>query len=245
VESFVERHGLEKVGFLTTTFADHVLDPKEAQRRLHSLSAGVLNQRYRGWIRVFERQKSGRIHYHLLVALDVDIRTGCDFEAFAQGDYRTAPASLRREWKFWRDTAKLYRFGRTELLPIRTTVQAAARYIGKYIGKHMGARQQWDKGVRLVAYSRGSQSASTRFAWATEGREWRRGVDALARIEAARFRVDIETLKADGLSSVIGKRWGWDKRELVWLLASMSDERIAELVECWEGRASDRGSRAI
>jgi hypothetical protein len=245
VESFVERHGLEKVGFLTLTFADHVLDPKEGQRRFNSLASNVLNDRYRGWIRVFERQKSGRIHYHLLVALDVDVRTGCDFDEIAQGDYRTAPASLRREWAFWRSTAKRYRFGRTELLPIRTTVQAAARYVGKYIGKHMGARQEWDKGVRLVAYSRGSQSASTRFAWATEGREWRRGVDALARIEAARFRVDIETLKADGLSSVIGKRWGWDKRELVWLLASMSDERIAELVECWEGRGSDRGSHAI
>ncbi|MDE4694551.1 hypothetical protein, partial [Klebsiella pneumoniae] len=40
-----------------------------------------LASRYRAYIRVMEPMKSGRIHYHLLVALDSDIRTGFDFFA--------------------------------------------------------------------------------------------------------------------------------------------------------------------
>src|SRR5260370_23230730 len=38
VEAAVGRWGLERTGFLTLTFADHVLEPKEAQRRLNSLA---------------------------------------------------------------------------------------------------------------------------------------------------------------------------------------------------------------
>src|ERR1700730_11420120 len=42
VADAVERWGIENSGFLTLTFADHVLDPKEAQRRLNSLATHVL-----------------------------------------------------------------------------------------------------------------------------------------------------------------------------------------------------------
>src|SRR6202035_3537083 len=85
VQAMVERYGLERVGFLTLTFAQHILEPKEAQRRMHSLATHVLRDRYAAAIRVIERQKSGRIHYHLLVAMADDIRTGADFDAFAEG----------------------------------------------------------------------------------------------------------------------------------------------------------------
>ena len=37
IQALCERFGVEKVGFLTLTFADHVLDMREAQRRFHSL----------------------------------------------------------------------------------------------------------------------------------------------------------------------------------------------------------------
>lgn len=174
VQALCERHGIERVGFLTLTFADHVVRPREAQRRLHSLSSHVVRRRYGEAVRVFERQKSGRIHYHLLVAVGHDIRTGCDFDAFARGDYRSAPGALREEWAFWRATAPLYGFGRTELLPVKSTSQAIGKYVGKYIGKHLDHREGRDRGVRLVSYC-GSRVASTRFAWAEgRGREWRR-----------------------------------------------------------------------
>ena len=81
IEKMSKIHGLEKLGFLTLTFSDHVTDPKEAQRRYHSLNTGVLKKRYLDKVRAYERQKSGRIHYHLVVALSVDSRSGFDFEA--------------------------------------------------------------------------------------------------------------------------------------------------------------------
>ena len=178
VAGMCDRHGIEKIGFLTLTFRDHVVDPKEAQRRMHSLNAGVLKQRYGESIRVIERQKSGRIHYHLLVAVGTDIRTGVDFDAIARGDYRSAPETLRREWSFWRATAHRYRFGRTELLPVKSSSEAIGRYVGKYIAKHLDARQERDRRVRLVSYS-GTRVASTRFAWVSPGAtEWRRKLGA-------------------------------------------------------------------
>ena len=170
VKRFISRFGLEKVGFLTLTFADHVVDPKEAQRRWHSLASHVFNKRYqRRWIRVIERQKSGRIHYHVLVAVHDDIRTGVDFAAFANRDYRSAGPTLRGEWKFWRKTAPKYRFGRREIMPVRKTDEAVAKYIGKYIAKHLESRLRIDKGIRLVEYGRGCRIGTTKFQFNSPG----------------------------------------------------------------------------
>ena len=58
-----------------------------------------------------------------------------DFDAFANRDYKTANNHLRREWAYWRKTAKPYGFGRTELMPIKGSAEALGQYVGKYIGK--------------------------------------------------------------------------------------------------------------
>jgi hypothetical protein len=149
----VEKYGLDRIGFLTLTFALHILSYKQAQKYLHSLMTGVLKGRYVEYIIVMERMKSGRIHYHLLVVLAQDIRTGFDFDAVKRGDYRSANGILRSEWAFWRKTAPLYGFGRTELMPIKSSAEGIARYVGKYIAKHIGNRLPEDKGARLVRYA--------------------------------------------------------------------------------------------
>ena len=41
----IEKYGLERIGFLTLTFARHVVAYKEGQKALHSLMTGVLKQR--------------------------------------------------------------------------------------------------------------------------------------------------------------------------------------------------------
>lgn len=208
------KYGLSCLAFLTLTFADHVTDPKQAQSRLNSLLSHVIKQRYRDYLGVMERQKSGRIHYHLLVALDVDIRSGVDFAAFAQGNYASAPRALRDEWSFWRRTAKAYRFGRTELLPVRSNVQAMARYVGKYIAKHVDSRLPEDKGVRLVRYSRGARVGTTRFMFRSDGSaEWRRKVAVFAAILSERTGKEITCL-AD-ISAVAGKRWAYHHRDFI------------------------------
>ena len=165
----VMRYGLERIGFLTFTFARHVVCYKEAQKALHSLMTGVLKGRYLEYIIVMERMTSKRIHYHLLVAMAQDIRTGFDFVAVKRGNYASAGVYLRSEWKFWRETAPKYGFGRTELLPIKKTAEGIAKYVGKYIAKQVGQRLPEDKGARLVRYSKGTNRVGTRFAWVSSG----------------------------------------------------------------------------
>lgn len=220
VQHMAEKYGLERLGFLTLTFADHVLLPVEAQRRFHSLRTGVLGERYEAFLRVFERQKSGRIHYHLLVVLPFDARTGVDFEAFSRGDYRSASQGLRSEWAFWRAAARAYRFGRTELMPVRSTEEGIGRYVGKYISKHHAVRKEEDRGVRLVEYSRGARMARTRFGWCSDGAAtWRAKVRLFAQIMGARdgcVYSDVQQLS--GLNS----RWAYWYRSFIAALPVIS-----------------------
>ncbi|HBC1013308.1 TPA: hypothetical protein IGZ65_005064 [Escherichia coli] len=213
VDFLCSKFGIENLGFLTLTFRDHVLDPKEAQRRFNSLRTHVLRERYLADIRVIERQKSGRIHYHLLVVIGVDIRTGFDFVACANGDYRSANQRLREEWAFWRKTAKAYGFGRTELLPIKSNSECIARYVGKYISKHFEARQHRDKGVRLVEYSRNARIASTRMQFVSEGSaEWRRKVGIFCHYIAENTGC---TPTFDGVRGVLGPKWAYQWRKFI------------------------------
>jgi hypothetical protein len=215
VQQMADRYGLENLGFLTLTFAQHITCPREAQRRLNSLITHVIKVRYLDYVGVMERQKSGRIHYHLLVALGQDIRTGFDFSAIAKQDYTSASPALRSEWAFWRSTARKYRFGRTELLPVKSSTEAMAKYLGKYISKHMEARCPDDKGVRLVRYSKGARAGTTRFQFQSQGSaEWRRKLAIFAQIIQERHPEQKVGSIAD-LTRVLGKRWAHRHRDII------------------------------
>ena len=213
VQYFVDTYGLSNVGFLTLTFRDHVTDPKEAQRRFHSLKTHILAKRYRAYIRVMEPMKSGRIHYHLLVALHSDIRTGFDFPAVYRQDYSSANKAIRSEWSFWRKTAPKYGFGRTELMPVRSNSEGIGRYVGKYISKGIESRTEQFKGVRLVEYSRKAKIASTRFQFVTEGSaEWRRKLAIFVHYIADNTGCEPSF---EGLRRVLGARWSYHWREFI------------------------------
>jgi hypothetical protein len=205
IMALAREFGIERLGFFTLTFADLVLDLGEANRRFNSLNTHVLKGRYKRAVVVPERQKSGRVHFHLLVVLDADIRTGCDFEAFERRDYRSANKALRSEWAFWRKTAPLYGFGRHELLPVKSNSEGIARYVGKYISKHVRERVGSDKGARLVRYlgfGPGERKASSRLAWNTDNAWlWRHKLAAFA------HRLGLEDF-AD-LQKAFGPRWAW------------------------------------
>ncbi len=237
VQYLAQKFGLEHLGFLTLTFADNVVDPKEAQRRFNSLATNVLRHRYREFIRVWERTKRGRIHYHLLVVQNLDIRTGFDFDAVSRNDYKSANAAIRDEWAFWRKTAKAYGFGRTELLPVKSTEEGIARYIGKYISKHVSQREERDKGFRLVEYTRGARMSSTRFGWNTEGAgQWRAKVGLFCRILGANGATpDRSPVPFRDLSLICGPRWAYHHREFIaglpvtpdaWMTDAGTGERI-------------------
>jgi hypothetical protein len=167
---------------------------------------------------VKERTVKGYLHFHLLVDTKVDIRTGFDFELYQEAldlrkqgkpyrhverlAFRTANAQLRNLWATFRQVCPLYGFGRHELLPIRTTAAAAAKYVGKYIGKHQEARQEEDKGARTYARSQGQTGVNCRIAWNSEGgKEWRRKLALFADKHGC---VDMEAMKQK-----FGPRWAY------------------------------------
>jgi len=214
VQYMADLYGIDRIGFLTLTFPHHITCPKEAQRRFNSLASHVLRSRYACYIRIFERCLSDRIHYHLLVVLESDIRTGADFEEIAQGKYTSANKALRSEWKFWRDTAKEYGFGRTELLPIKSTSEGIAKYVGKYIGKSIAQRQQQDKGVRLVEYGKTARVATSKFTFVSEGSAiWRRKLATFAQIVAQAH--DLPCNDLSHLSQILGSKWAYNNREFI------------------------------
>lgn len=211
IKRLCKAYGIERLGFLTLTFAEHITEVREASRRFNSLNTHVLKDRYERAIAVVERQKSARLHFHLLVVLDVDIRTGANWEAFAKGDYRSANAALRAEWAFWRRTAPEYGFGRTELLPVKSNEEGIARYVGKYVAKHIGQRDAADKGARLVryiGYGDGGRRASTRFSFRNSGSWlWRHKLGEFMRHHGFTSTEEVERL--------LGSRWAYKIQDLV------------------------------
>lgn len=175
VKAFIEHFGIDNVGFLTLTFPDHVIDPKEAQRRFNSLRTNFLKHHYPHYIRVIERTKSGRIHYHLIVATQDNIRRGLNFAEIKAKNYRSANSNLRAHWERLREAMPKYGFGRSELLPVKTNSDGLARYVGKYIGKHIGNRILADKGIRLCQTSMGTwKAAISNFQFVSKGsQQWR------------------------------------------------------------------------
>lgn len=230
VEKMARIYGLERLGFLTLTFRDHVTEPKEAQKRLNSLFSNVIKPRYGEYLGVLERQKSGRIHYHLLVKLSHDIRTGVDFEAIKKRDYRSAGAYLRSEWKFWRDTARKYRFGRTELLPVMSSSTAIKYYVGKYISKSIAASNEApnvnDKGVRLVRYSKKARAGNTRFSFLSKGTfKWRDSVAFFASLLSDHYNEPM--LSFDDISNKLGPRWAYKYRAYILDISAALDAYYA------------------
>ena len=231
IQFLAERYGIHRLGFFTLTTPDGVCCPKAFSKRFNSLATNVMRDRYVDWIRISERHKSGAVHYHFVVVLPegIDIRTGCDFVAFANRDYSSAPRALKREWSFWRRIAPRYGFGRHELLPVKSTAEGIGRYVGKYLSKTVHMRSPLDHGARLVEYTRGARMANTKFAWATPGAAiWRAKVGVFARI------VSVQTGCADALellgeppfdfsdlSAVLGDRWAYRHREFI---ASLPEE---------------------
>ncbi|HRH92643.1 MAG TPA: hypothetical protein PLW01_12115, partial [Agitococcus sp.] len=51
IAAMINKHGLNKIGFLTLTFADNVQCHKEATKRFNSIATNVLKNKYLSWIR--------------------------------------------------------------------------------------------------------------------------------------------------------------------------------------------------
>ena len=219
VAAMVEKFGVNRCGFQTLTIGDYVcaahgqqmptgagrqcpvceaemgfqqvFDMVEAQCRLHSFAANILKKYFLRGVIVTERCQNGAIHFHLLGVMlqDCDIRTGFNFEQVKQRDYSSACPALRALWAQLRRALPRYRFGRSELLPIRKTGAAVASYISQYIEKNVLHRPAADKGKRLVRYFgwHGEQLKTSEFEWASKNAGyWRAKVGQLAKLDGLR-----------------------------------------------------------
>jgi hypothetical protein len=117
-----------------------------------------------GGVRILERGgKRGRLHYHVLLDVGRDVRTGYDFDA----SRRQQSLNPRAKWTLHESAnaalrcvhRRLYRLARNagfgEIFhcePVRSEVEAIKTYLAKYICKHVGQRLLIDRGRRLVAY---------------------------------------------------------------------------------------------
>lgn len=222
--------GLQNLGFLTLTFRDNVTCPKEAQKRFNSLATNVLKPRYGEYIAIRERQKRGAIHYHLLVPVFNDIRTGFDWsdldtaKTLPRGKrYPSASPALRAEWRFWRQTAPNYNFGRTEILPIRSSREAISTYIGKYLGKDLLNSTADDKGARRISITSGVRAGTIHFQLLNSStRQWRQNVAKFAELVGRAYHTDVRQFS--DLTQKLGPRWAYLNATMI---NDLTDERMA------------------
>lgn len=181
----MEAASLGHVGFLTLTFKENLTDNKTASRRFNTFNSHFLNAdpRFGTKIIVKEPQSRGAWHYHILIQLSQDIRTGFDYEAIKNHDYSSASTYLRQLWKDIREACEAYGFGRSELIPVKSNAEAMGYYLGKYISKGIGQRSEEQKNVRLVNYTKGWTRNSAKFVWNTANTaQWRKKLSLFAKI---------------------------------------------------------------
>jgi len=221
IKFLAEEFGVERVGFLTLTVGDtvngtfvHVKERAEASRRFNSI-LNRIRERYHCGVVVTERHRNGGIHFHLVVALRFDARTGFDFDAVKRRDYRSVSKDLRDEWAWWRENQAKYGFGRHELTPIKSNGEAIGRYVGKYLGKSWEARTDDDYGGRCVRYFG---------KWATEEKVKRAEAAARARGETAPPKFGPPMSSRHGTMTARACAWREAAKQVQWLTKQLGAE---------------------
>lgn len=140
-------------------------------------------------------------------ALPDEVYEACD--GFEREYIQSASPLLRDYWRKLRESLPAYGFGRHELMPVKSGADVIGKYVGKYIRKHIVNRRPEDKGARLVSYTKGAKTATTRFSW-VGGRAaaWRAGMAKICPAIALELRrpfVDEDFFKIKA-----GEHWAYN-----------------------------------
>ena len=228
VQYMAEKYGLENLGFLTLTFPFKVTNMKNAQKLFNNMATAYLREKFPNYIAVKERDKSGKIHFHLIVQAQQDIRTGFDFDAIKNRDYSSANPYLKSLWSSLRKELPKYKFGRSELLPIKSSAEGIARYVGSYIKKGVQRRSEKDRGTRLVNYGGDSRNTNTRFSSVSEGAyQWRKKVALFAQMMGD--SQGIINLNHRNIHIHLGKNWAYKYREIILNLPEQPWQRLRSI----------------
>jgi hypothetical protein len=153
--------------------------------------------------------------------------------------YASAPPHLREVLNELGERLPGLGFGRFEFAPVYSNAEAVAKYLSKQFRDYIGRRDQRDKHVRLVSYTKGARFATTSFSWVESGRSWRKGASRLAAFLTQR---GYSVHDLDGLSEVLGSKWGYHMSDVVRMfsrygrLPTQSLERLVlsrARTECW------------
>lgn len=183
---WIDALGMENMAFFTMTFKENVVCKREAERRYkrfrnHFEEIGIKTV----VVKVGEPQQRGAWHYHCMVDMGQDVRTGFDFVAykhtkqigqaiwqhggFSKGHKKvlamhgkrtkdmtsSAAPRLRSAWHKIRKAASKSGFGRCELIPVQHT-KAVADYVGKYLAKGFTCpNMPGTYRMRKISYCRG------------------------------------------------------------------------------------------
>lgn len=218
----VQKYGYERTGFLTITFPDNLVDWEQAQRRFASFEINVLSKYAKDWVLVVQCQQRGALHYHLVVGLERDIRTGTNLAAIKDRKLprwlrygkQNVSENLRGYWESicqaaagrvrvngqFKQVRKGYQLGRVELLPLIKEPLAVARYIAAYLKPGSDMPKEY-KGKRKLRFSRGiSRWLSPNFQINTFGSWlWRHKLETVAR--------DFGLENYEDLGTCFGPRW--------------------------------------
>jgi len=209
----IESKSINHVAFLTLTFRENITDAKEAYARFRSFNSNFLSTHpvYGNWVSVKEHQARGAWHFHMIIQLNEDIRTGFDFDQFDEwlkgprrkGTFPTGNNILRSLWAELNEVLPGYGFGKIFTLePIKSNAEAVSRYVGKYVSKQIGQRSESDKGVRLINYSKGWLKNSVNLAWYNDNSKlWREKVALFARLNGCQEMYQ--------LSEKLGSDWAY------------------------------------
>lgn len=166
-------HPVERVLLVTLTFAEPLRSVKESHRRLNSL-LNKIRQRYPlGYLWVLQPQeKSGRIHYHLLIPVPFDAHEGSSLGAWEHKKIYTddqrlmsMSSALRTEHEWWSGKAESYGFGRIEVAPIYSNADFMRRYLIRQDWRNYHWPFEETKAVQFWRCSRNFRCGNVNFRW--------------------------------------------------------------------------------
>jgi hypothetical protein len=186
IDNLFLRYSVTMVLFITLTFAADLHSTKEAHRLLNSFMNDI-RVRYSKYIWVLQPQRSGRIHYHLLVPVDFDTHQGTDLDPWKNRTRYTDADRLkamgpqfRGESDWWQEKAPRHNFGRVEVAPIYSNGEAIRDYLTRQDWRTSHWPFEEEKSFHFWSCSRSARAGSVKFSWYTPGgrlcrqrlREW-------------------------------------------------------------------------
>jgi hypothetical protein len=198
IRLYIWKFGEQNVGALTVTAAD-TLKSSDFQKKWHSFLNSLRKVFPTGmWVR--ERQpRSGNWHAHAVVNVGWDVKVNFPFEQVSRGFYANVDSRLRAIWKRLREVSESHGFGRIEVLPLKYSGDACAKYFTKYLTKAFGSdKALGEERCRLFSVWGGVRFVRSRFVFVTS-----RIIQKKKRWLANILELQDETC----LSKALGSRW--------------------------------------